>query len=471
MIGSDNILESRSIALPAQFVDTLRAEMGTEVADELVRALDGESPTSIRVNPYKMAEPPTEGDGVRRVPWSRYGYYLAERPYFTYESEFHAGAYYVQEASSQFMGHILASASESFEGAKVLDCCAAPGGKTTLYSTLVGLDGLVVAGEINRSRASVLADNVRRWGLGNVVVVNGDVSQLSQFESIYDAVAVDAPCSGEGMFRKSEGAREEWNEGSAAMCAKRQSEILKEAWRALKPGGVLIYSTCTFNRAENEETVAQFEEWCDGEVARFDDVELSDEWGVLRSDVGEFQTFRFLPHRCEGEGFFAAVARKSFDAGGRVRMPKSRKAIFSSLSRVDLAECSRWVEQPEMMSFYGVGETIYGYYNAHLDLIKRLAESLTVIYSGVAIGQIFKGKMSPDGALALFVGVNREAMSLSTLKNDEMLSYLKKGDVEASLFEEGINLVVDESGYSVGFAKRIGARVNNRYPNSLRILK
>ncbi len=457
-----------SIAIPEEFIRRMESEMGDEIARELVESLDGESPTSIRVNPYKMKSRP---EGMESVPWSRYGFYLEERPQFTYDSAFHAGAYYVQEASSQFVGHILASASEDLEGAKILDTCAAPGGKSTLYSTIVGHEGLVVANEINRQRASVLADNARKWGLGNIVVVNGDTEQLAQFESYYDVVAVDAPCSGEGMFRKMEAAREEWNEGAPKMCAERQIEITQNAWRALKPGGIFIYSTCTFNRTENEALIERFEEWADGEVARFDDVELDESWGVTPGEVGAFQTFRFMPHRTKGEGFFVAVARKSFDAGGRIRFPKSRKTIFSPLSRIDLAECARWVEQPERMSFYMVGDTIYGYYIAQVDNIKRLAESLHVIYSGVAVGQIFKGKMSPDGALALFTGVNLESANVTTLDNEQILTYLRKGDVAASNFEEGINMVADENGYIVGFVKRIGNRVNNRYINSLRILK
>ncbi len=457
-----------SIAIPAPFIERMESELGEEFARELVESLDGDSPNSIRVNPYKITSRP---DGMESVPWSRYGFYLAERPTFTYDSAFHAGAYYVQEASSQFVGHILASASEDLEGAKILDTCAAPGGKSTLYSTIVGHEGLVVANEINRQRASVLADNARKWGLGNIVVVNGDTSQLAQFESYYDVVAVDAPCSGEGMFRKMEAAREEWNEGSPKMCAERQSEILQNVWRALKPGGVLIYSTCTFNRTENEGVIAKFEEWTEGEVARFDDVEVDENWGVTCGNVGAFQTFRFMPNQTKGEGFFVAVARKSFDAVGRIRFPKSRKTIFSPLSRIDLAECAKWVEQPEMMSFYLVGDTIYGYYMAQVDNIKRLAESLHVIYSGVAIGQIFKGKMSPDGALALFTGVNRECVNVAELDDEQILTYLRRNDVVASNFEEGLNLVTDENGYTVGFVKRIGARVNNRYINSLRILK
>ncbi|MFI3247767.1 MAG: rRNA cytosine-C5-methylase [Rikenellaceae bacterium] len=457
-----------SIAIPAAFAQRMESELGGEVAQELLTALDGDSPTSIRVNPYKMVERP---EGMESVSWSRYGFYLEERPQFTYDSAFHAGVYYVQEASSQFVGHILSSASEDMEGAKILDTCAAPGGKSTLYSTIVGHEGLVVANEINRQRASVLADNARKWGLGNIVVVNGDVDHLSKFESYYDVVAIDAPCSGEGMFRKMEAAREEWNEGSPKMCAERQSEILRSAWRALKPGGIIIYSTCTFNRTENEEVIEAFEEWSEGEVARFDNVEVVPNWGITCGEVGAFQTFRFMPHKTKGEGFFAAVARKSFDAAGRIRFPKGRKTIFSPLSRIDLAECAKWVEQPEMMSFYIVGDTIYGYYIAQVDAVKRLAESLHVIYSGVAIGQIFKGKMSPDGALALFTGMNRECVNVATLDDEDILTYLRKNDVGAGNFEEGLNLVTDRGGYAVGFVKRIGNRVNNRYINSLRILK
>ncbi|MFI3328418.1 MAG: rRNA cytosine-C5-methylase [Rikenellaceae bacterium] len=461
------------VEIPAAFKERIELEMGREECAHLLAALDGDTPTSIRLNPYKIAARP---EGMEGIGWSKYGFYLEERPQFTYDSAFHAGTYYVQEASSQFVGHILATASEELEGAKILDTCAAPGGKTTIYSTIVGMEGLVVAGEINRSRAQVLADNVRKWGLGNVVVVNGDAEHVSQFESFYDVVAVDAPCSGEGMFRRMEGAREEWAKSGGAsyvaQCAERQSDILSSAWRALKPGGILIYSTCTFNRSENEELVAAFEQSVEGEVAEFDDVAVDDAWGVVKGCVGSFQTFRFMPHRSRGEGFFAAVARKSFDAGGRQHVPKSKKSMLQSISRNDFAECCRWVEQPERMSFSMVGENIYGYFTAQLDSVRKLADTLNVIYSGVTMGQIFKGALSPDEALALFVGLNREAVACAVLNDrDEMLSYLRKGDVPAERFEQGMNLVVDCNGYGVGFAKRIGARVNNRYPNSLRILK
>ncbi|MFI3286171.1 MAG: rRNA cytosine-C5-methylase [Rikenellaceae bacterium] len=452
--------------LPQPFIERVIEDLGMADANALLESLALESPTSIRLNPFKVKAPIEQ----RPIGWSRYGFYLEERPSFTLDSDFHAGAYYVQEASSQFVGHILSK--RNIEGLRVLDICAAPGGKSTLYSTLVGLEGLVVANEINRSRAAVLADNVRKWGLGNIVVCNNRSEHLSQFESWFDIVAVDAPCSGEGMFRKSkEGAVKEWSEAAVSMCAERQIDILENVWRSLKPNGTLIYSTCTFNRVENEQLLEHFLMEHGDEVAPYESVECDDSWGVVCGNVGPFQTFRFFPHLVEGEGLFVAVATKSYDAGGKMRQPKSRKKIFSTLDKSSLAEVSHWVLQPELMTFLNVADSlIYGYYRAQVDAVKSLAESLTTIYSGVAIGQIFKGRLKPDPALALFHDLNREQLRVVELDNVDILSYLRKQELPVKLFDEGINAVAAH-GHVVGFVKRIGGRVNNLYPNSLRILK
>ncbi|MFR9650597.1 MAG: rRNA cytosine-C5-methylase [Rikenellaceae bacterium] len=460
------------VAIPIPFIERLREQRGAELAESLIASLDGTTPTSVRVNRDKEGARALDSFESEAIGWSIDGYYLSERPAFIFESAFHAGAYYVQEASSQFISHILNSSDKSMRGAMILDCCAAPGGKSTLYSSAVGREGLVVASEINRSRASVLADNVRRWGLGNVVVACCDTTHHSAFESFYDVVAVDAPCSGEGMFRKSDVAREEWSEDGVKVCAERQMDILMNVWGSLNSGGALIYSTCTFNREENEEVLERFIEWCDeGEIASYEQIEIDEQWGVERFDVGAFQCFRFMPHRSRGEGFFVAVARKSFDVSSRLRMPRSSKRVFAPIGKGDVRECSQWVCNPKEISFLAIGESIYGYYNAKLEQIKRLCESLNVIYSGVEIGEIIKGKLNPSPALAHFADLNRERVSIATLDRDNMLSYLRKESVDVAPFTEGLNLVVDSQGYAVGFAKRIGNRVNNRYPNELRIIK
>ena len=451
------------MSLPEKFVERVCREMGTDEGEALCRALNGETPTSIRLNPRK---PFAQLEG-RSVPWNKYGRYLDVRPSFTLDCGFNAGTYYVQEAGSQFVGHILEGVD--LEGARLLDMCAAPGGKTTLYSTLVGESGLVVANEIVRNRAAVLADNVRKWGVGNVVVTNNEPRHIAAFEEWFDVVAVDAPCSGEGMFRKDEQARSEWSEGNVRMCAARQAEILDEAWQSLAGGGLLIYSTCTFNADENEGTIRAFAERVGDEIEAAELVECPEEWGVVCGREGVWQTFRFYPHRTESEGFFAAVARK-VPTGARRVTPKPRRKIMNDLGGKAREELSRWVENPKAMRFAEVAETCYGYYSEVYEDVKHLAESLSVIYSGVAMGRIFGSTLKPDAALAFFVGLKKDAVARVTLERDEALQYLRKQEVPAERFREGMNLVECE-GCALGFAKRIGNRCNNLFPNSLRILK
>ena len=456
--------------LPEQFISRMQRELGVAEAEALCAALETEPSTSVRLNPAKMAE---QKWGGGRVAWSDYGYLLGERPAFTLDPDFHAGAYYVQEASSQFAGYIVSMAvggAEACKGLRVLDMCAAPGGKSTHYATLVGERGLVVANEINRSRAAVLADNARKWGLGNMVVTCNDSARVADFEEWFDVVAVDAPCSGEGMFRKSDEACEQWSEANVAMCVERQWEILQNAFRSLKPGGVLLYSTCTFNRTEDEDVVGRACEEFGDELLAVDDIPIGDDWGVVTGREGVFQTFRFFPHRLTGEGMFMAVARKAGLATSRRRMPKARRKVMEAVDKRTAQELSRWVKESEQMRFFAAGDTLYGCRKEHYDEVEALAGTLAVIYSGVAMGQVFKGKLKPDGALALYAGVNHDAVACCEVDEQEALKFLRKQDMDAAQFSEGVNMVL-YGGRPLGFVKRVGARVNNMYPNSLRILK
>ena len=449
-------------ALPAEFISTMRERLGDE-AEELFTALDSEAVTSIRLNPAKPAEV-WSGEAVG---WCAMGRYLAQRPSFTLDPLQHAGAYYVQEASSQFVAHLLSNID--MEGKRVLDMCAAPGGKTTIYSTLVGRRGLVVANDINRSRALALSDNVQRWGMGNVVVTCTEPRHIGAFEEWFDVVAVDAPCSGEGMFRKMEEARTEWSASSVALCASRQREIVTEAWRALRPGGTLIYSTCTFNPTEDEGVVEWLNAEYGDELEAADMVATPEEWGIVRSDIGAFQTFHFYPHKARGEGFFAAVARKRGGAQRRVT-PKSRRKVFAPLTAAERSEVSRWVDDASRMAFRRIGDVIYGYDADVVTDVEALSDSLSVIYSGVLFGQIFKGKLKPEHPLALFVGLNDSVVPRVELNEEVALGYLRRSDISTEGMTEGINVVCFK-GLPIGFVKRIGARCNNMYPKDLRILK
>lgn len=454
--------------LPEKFVERLSAELGDADARALCAALDGEPSAAVRMNPFKAPGHMYDAAG-EPLAWNRYGRVPASRPLFTLDTAFHAGCYYVQEAASQFVGHILEATG--LGGGYVLDMCAAPGGKTTLYASMVGREGLVVANEPVAKRAAVLADNVRKWGSGNVVVTCDMPRSFALSGERFDVVAVDAPCSGEGMFRKDKASRTEWSENGVHQCAARQAEILDCAWTALREGGVLLYSTCTFNRTENEDVLQAFAQRAGDMLTEVDDILCPGEWGVTAGRAGAFRTFRFYPHRTVGEGFFVAVARK---AGVEHRprseaAPKRRREAFADIGGSARSAVARWFDDAERMRFAAVGDTIYGLHAATYDTVRRLSSSVNAVYSGVEAGRLYGGELKPAHALAMFCGLNRSAVSVAELPREAALDYLRKAAVDVSLLAEGMNLVVCD-GSALGFAKRIGRRCNNGYPNSLRII-
>ena len=450
------------IALPESFKERMRRELGEVQAEALFAALDTQSPVAVRLNGAKCG---TRWSDAEPIGWSRCGRRLKERPSFTTDVAFHAGAYYVQEAASQFIDHILAG--EAMQGKRVLDMCAAPGGKTTIYASAVGVDGLVVANEYVRSRANVLADNVRKWGLGNVLVTNNAPEHIATFEGWFDVVAVDAPCSGEGMFRKEEVAREDWSEANVKMCADRQLSILREAWQSLRDGGLLIYSTCTFNRDEDEGVLEAFIEEYGDNIAPSRVVDVESEWGIEKGEVGAFQTFRFFPHKTDSEGLFVAVACKAEPTTQRT--PKPRKRVMQEVDKTARKELAKWLKEPDKYAFAEVGDTIYAYRAEQFKAVQALSESLSAIYSGVAMGQVFKGRLKPDWALSQYVDLAHDAVPHVEVSESVALEYLRKHEIPTDGMAEGINLVLSE-GYRLGFVKRIGARCNNMYPNSLKIV-
>lgn len=453
--------------LPEGFEARMRALLGSEYEDFLA-SFDRPLCTGLRRNPLKTG---FTGDlsrfSLSPVPWCPTGFYYdaVSRPGL---SPYHAaGLYYLQEPSAMAPAELL----DPQPGERVLDLCAAPGGKSTQLAGKLRGKGLLVCNEINAKRAKILSGNIERLGISNTLVLNEHPKRLEErFAGYFDKILVDAPCSGEGMFRKDRDARGEWSEGNVKLCAATQDELLREAWRALKPGGVLIYSTCTFNRDEDEGALERMLGWAGDEAAQAGEVAVDASWGIVCGRVGAFRTFRFYPHRARGEGFFAAVVRKAFDAGGRCRTPKARRTVFASVDRAAAAELRRWVNSPERMCFATVADTCYGYYVAQAEAVKVLAEALPVIYSGVAMGQLFKGRLRPDPALAFFCGLNRDAVPAAELDEEQTLRFLRRQEIGAGPFAEGINLVCAR-GRALGFAKRIGNRVNNMYPNSLRIIK
>ena len=234
--------------LPAEFTDRMRRLLGDEYGD-FETALLTESQTSLRLNPAKCNRRPD----YQPVPWCRDAYYLETRPAFTFDPRLHGGAYYVQEASSMFLDYVLRRFVDT--PVRYLDLCAAPGGKSTLALSALPAGSLAVCNEVVRNRTHILAENIIKWGYDNTVVTRNTAADFGKLHHYFDVVLVDAPCSGEGMFRKDAQAVTEWSPAQVGVCAERQREILSDVWDALRPGGLLIYSTCTYNREENEDMI------------------------------------------------------------------------------------------------------------------------------------------------------------------------------------------------------------------------
>lgn len=293
--------------LPSEFIERTRQLMGEAECNALCRALQADEPVSIRTNTGKNAPAPPQ---VHPVPWTDNGFYLNRRPAFTFDPLFHAGFYYVQEAASMF----IAQAVRRYVNRPVvmLDLCAAPGGKSTLVRNCLPQGSLLVANEVMRARSQVLAENLIKWGNPEVIVTNNDPADFSRLEERFDVILTDVPCSGEGMFRKDDRAISEWSSEGVELCWKRQRRIVADIWPCLKQGGILIYSTCTLNREENEDNVAWIASTLGAEVLP---VDTETEWGITGNLTGEdFPVYRFLPHHTSGEGLFVAVLRKKPDS-------------------------------------------------------------------------------------------------------------------------------------------------------------
>ena len=380
--------------LPAKFVERVLRELGPDEGGALCRALTGEPSVSVRLNAAKGLAAPSG----RPIGWSSGGYWLDARPSFTLDPDFHAGRYYVQEASSQFVGHIVAACG-GIRGGRVLDLCAAPGGKTTLYSTLAGRGGLVVANEIVRNRAAVLADNVRKWGVGNVAVTVNDPSQVARLEGWFDAVAVDAPCSGEGCSaswrrRARSGARPAWRcapNGRGVFCAKR--------------GGPCVPADCCCT-APVPSTLRRTKECCAtsrcGRPAR---PNLPNGSRSIRRGAScaarrvISRPSASIPTRWRARAFFAAAVRKRAAGGERRRVPRPQRDPLAWADRRAVQELERWVEEPEAMRFAAVGDTFYGYWQPQTEAVAMLSGVLNVIASGGGDGTAFQGR-SPAGPCA-----------------------------------------------------------------------
>ncbi len=446
--------------LPLSFAQRMQQLLGPEY-EAFETALQQAPPVSIRVNNQKM-QPPAQ---LQQVPWSETGYYLPVRPLFTLDPTLHAGGYYVQEASSMFLEQALKQAVDLSEPLQVLDLCGAPGGKSTHIASLISEDSLLVSNEVIRSRASILAENITKWGSGNVLVTNNDPRDFSKLTSFFDVMVVDAPCSGEGMFRKDAGAVQEWSEENVKLCAQRQQRILMDVWGALKPGGILVYSTCTWNEAENEQNMVWL---ADQEQAESIKINFDPAWGVVKTNLSGIEGYRFYPHRVQGEGFFMAVIRKTGGEEATYTSGKKKKYKLTPAGKKEKALVQDWLIETEKFEWLQHNEVISAIPAAIFEAADEVYQKLYVVYAGTEVAEVNGKKIKPLQGLALSRHLNKSAFETVDLELEQALKYLRKEDI--SLGGNGSNWVLLQyNDLPLGWAKQIGNRLNNYYPKEWRI--
>lgn len=470
--------------LPASFTEYTRALLGVEEYEKLVSALQQEPPVSIRLNRLKVHRLKVENALSVQPPWSSEGIYLDERLTFTFDPLFHAGCYYVQEASSMFVEQVLRQ--HVTKPVVMLDLCAAPGGKSTHARSVLPEGSLLVANEVIRNRSQILAENLTKWGHPDVVVTNNDPADFSALPSFFDVILTDVPCSGEGMFRKDPVAVEEWSPENVEICWQRQRRIIADVWPSLKPGGILIYSTCTYNTKEDEENVRWIQQEFGAESLA---VDIREEWNITGNLLcGESASvYHFFPHKTTGEGFFLSVLRKPETAGedsyadyysfpkGKSAGKKGKKgggASSSPVSKENMATAGKWLND-ECAGKYVLsaeGAEIHAFPQQCVAELAAMKQHLRVVQAGVSVGEV-KGKdLIPAHALAMSALLLRQdVFATEAVSYEQAIAYLRKEAVTLPATAPRGYVLLTYRNIPLGFVKNIGNRANNLYPQEWRI--
>ena len=408
--------------LPEDFTAYTREWMGEDLFADFMKGMEATAPTSIRLNPFKCPSCThiTDEDDTEVVPWCpNTGRYLSERRNFTFDPLLHAGLYYVQEASSMFID--LAIRKYVKQPVRMLDLCAAPGGKSTCAMSALPEGSMLFSNEPIRPRAMVLAENITKFGKDNMVVTNNYPADYKKAKMVFDAIIADVPCSGEGMFRKDEGAIAEWSTDNVEKCRNLQREIVSDIWSCLKPGGIMVYSTCTFNAHEDEENA----EWIAKELgADFIEVETAEEWNITPALCGNLPAYRFIPGISKGEGLFMTILRKHGDTG---------KA------------------------------------DSQRDLLKAAEKRLKIIANGIKAPEIKGKQIIPDHSEAMSIMRDKAKYPTVDIDYAQAIAYLRHEAITLDASAPRGIVLLTYKDVPLGFAKNLGNRANNLYPAEWRI--
>jgi NOL1/NOP2/sun family putative RNA methylase len=448
-------------ALPEALLDSLKCIAAPKVPAFIQLHESEEMLTSVRKNQAKPSSVFLEEEAIA---WSSTGKYLIERPSFTADPLFHAGAYYVQEASSMFLEQVLKQ-SDLTKTLKVLDLCAAPGGKSTLISSLLTDESLLLANEIIKTRVPILSDNLIRWGKANTYVSNNDPKDFGKVPGFFDIVVVDAPCSGSGMFRKDPQAISQWSEEAVNLCSQRQQRILADVYPALKENGLLIYSTCSYSKEENEDI-------CDWLASTFKleslRIPLESAWGIqeTQSDSKQQWGYRFYPHLVKGEGFFIACFRKKEST--KEVVTRHKKEERNRIAQGKVTELATWIKPNTSYELTLLGDVFLAIPANQLTDFDYLREHLYLKKAGTRLGKFAGNDFIPDHELALSVWAS-ENIPRIPLSREQALNYLKRIDFRVDTTLNGWALVSYES-LALGWVKVLPKRLNNYYPKEWRIV-
>ncbi|MBK6546342.1 MAG: hypothetical protein IPG12_13885 [Saprospiraceae bacterium] len=441
--------------LPLQFIEQMKAILGNEYSD-FESSLHDKLPISIRINPFK-----TENDLILSDPvaWCTNAYYLNERPSFTLDPFFHAGHYYVQEAASMFIDFILKSIELPIH-AKILDMCSAPGGKSTLMLANLSQDTLLHCHEFEPLRANVLRQNIERWGYSNTIITQGSLDKLERSDIKYDLILIDAPCSGEGMFRKEKEAINQWNQNKINNCVHMQNQILRIADKLCAENGYIIYSTCTYNTKENEAITNPYLE-----NEKYTSVNIKNDFSICEPNSKNF-TYRFFPHKSKGEGFTVSVLKKQ----EAIKFSENSNYVKKSKIRPSNNTTHfEWLSNPDAFSIIGLKDSLYAISNFWADTIQHLMQIAPIYYAGIPIGQ-FKGKdFYPAHGLSQSNHFSKN-IELSDLEFNQAINFLKSNAPEIAVKQKSKWAIASYRSANLGWLKSNSNGLKNYFPKNQRII-
>ena len=501
-----NLFNKISMNIPEAFRQQMSQILGPDTCQTFLNALEDRSSTSLRINYQKSiltSDSPTVKtylpfSNMSPVPWatSSEGFYLAERPSFTMDPHFHAGKYYVQEASSMLVGALLSPLLKT--PVIALDLCAAPGGKSTDLLSTLPQGSILLSNEVIRSRAQILKENIIKWGNPNHIVTNNDPAEFKPLKETFDVIVTDVPCSGEGMFRKDINATSEWSPEHVDLCVQRQQRIVSDIWGSLRPGGLLVYSTCTYNLKENEQMVQWIADNL-GATPIASPTKLDEAWGVLGSLSKEYPNipvYRCMPHKIKGEGFFCAILQKSdkasdVDRGISTKIMQNpllsnseitpqtkkkhklkkqdKKRGISGQETVDIPWIN-WLNPSDRWDSQWFQEALYVYDKRMTPIVNAVQPHLRILDMGIAVASIKGKNYIPHHALAMSVHLRTNAFPVANIDYTQAIAYLRREAIVLTDQPKGFVLICYNN-IPLGFVKNIGNRANNLYPNEWRIRK